>query len=351
MAVGSAEQGEYSMKSTIILDPHPRTVDLLFSKAELRRLRSLGKVVSHDGERMPDAEVDRLLPDAIAIVGQTTLLRERLNRAPKLRAIINVEGNFQPNIDYAGCLERGIYVLNAGVAYSYAVAEMAVGFALAMARGIPQADRRFREGKEVYGRISNEESFLLRRKRVGLIGYGSLGRALAPLLRPFGCELYAYDPWLPDGYLVEQGLSPLPLRELLASCTVIYVLAGATTDNRAMLGREELNLIKKDSIFVLLSRASVVDFDALTAHLKTGRFRAAIDVFPEEPFARNHSIRTLDNVLLSAHRAGGLAESYQLMGEMVIDDLALICKGLSPVRLQRANRETAPKMQSKPVTR
>ncbi len=339
------------MKSTIILDPHPRTVDLLFSKAELRRLRSLGKLASHDGERMPDAEVDRLLPDAIAIIGQTTLHRDRLNKAQKLRAVINVEGNFQQNVDYEACLERGIHVLNAGVAFSYAVAEMAVGFALSLARGISQADRRFREGKEVYGRMSNEGSFLLRNKRVGLIGYGNLGHALSPLLRPFGCQLFVYDPWLPDGYLLEQGLSPLSLRELLASCTVMFMLAGATSENRAMLGREELNLIKKDSIFVLLSRASVVDFDALTEHLKTGRFRAAIDVFPEEPFTRNHPIRALDNVLLSAHRAGGIAETYELMGEMVIDDLALICKGLSPVRLQRANRETVVRMQSKPVTK
>jgi len=339
------------MKSTIILDPHPRTVDLLFSKAELRRLRALGKVASHDGERMPDAEVDRLLPDAIAIVGQTTLHRDRLSKAKKLRAVINVEGNFQQNVDYEVCLERGIHVLNAGVAFSYAVAEMAIGFALSLARGIPQADRRFREGKEVYGRMSNEGSFLLRNKRVGLIGYGNLGRALSPLLRPFGCQLFVHDPWLPDGYLAEQGLSPLSLRELLGSCTVIFLLAGATSENRAMLGREEFNLIKKDAIFVLLSRASVVDFDAMTQHLKTGRFRAAIDVFPEEPFTRNHPIRALDNVLLSAHRAGGIAETYELMGEMVIDDLDLICRGLSPVRLQRANYETVAKMQSKPVTK
>lgn len=339
------------MKSTIILDPHPRTVELLFSKADLRRLRTIGRIESHDGERMPEGEVDRLLPDTVAIVGQTPLSRQRIDRAPKLRAIINVEGNFQQNIDYAACLARGIHVLNAGVAYAYAVAEMAVGFALAVARGIPQADRKFREGKEVYGRMSNEGAFMLRGKRVGLIGFGSLGQALAPLLRPFGCELVVYDPWLPEGFLLERGLAPLPLQELLASSTIIFMLAGATSENRAMLGRSEFNWIQKDSIFVLLSRASLVDFDALTEHLKTGRFRAAIDVFPEEPFARNHPIRSLDNVLLSAHRAGGLVETYKLMGEMVMEDLSLICRGLPPVRLQRANLETVTKMQSKPVTK
>ncbi len=337
------------MKPVIIIDPHPRSVDLLFSKSDLRRLRAFGSVQDYEGGRMPDAQVERFLPETVAIVGQTDLSRERLAKAPRLRAVINVEGNFQQNIDYEYCFSHGVHVLNAGVAFSYAVAEMAIGFALAMARGLPQADRRFREGREVYGRMSNEGAFLLRGKRVGLIGHGNLGHALVPLLRAFGCAIHVYDPWLPDNYLLERDLQPADLKTVLAGSAVIFVLAGATSENRAMLGSEELSLIKKDSILVLLSRASVVDFEALTGHLKTGRFRAAIDVFPEEPFSRNHPIRALENVLLSAHRAGGIAETYRLMGEMVIDDLALVCKGLPPVRLQRANRETVSKLQSKPV--
>lgn len=339
------------MKRSIIIDPHPRNTELLFSKSGLRRLRSLGKVESHEGERMPDKEVDRLLADAVVIVGQTNLPRERLVKAPHLRAIINVEGNFQQNIDYEYCFSHGIYVLNAGVAFSNAVAEMAVGLALAAARGIPRADRQFREGKEVYGRMSNDEAFLLRGKQVGLVGYGNLGHALVPLLRPFGCMIQVYDPWLPDNYLLECGLAAAGLHEVLTTSKVIFVLAGATSENRAMLGREELNLIKKDSVFILLSRALLVDFEALTAHLRTGRFQAAVDVFPEEPFSRNHPIRALDNAILSAHRAGGVAETYQLMGEMVIDDIEMITKGLPPVRLQRANRETVVRMHSKPVTK
>ncbi|HUX22855.1 MAG TPA: NAD(P)-dependent oxidoreductase, partial [Spirochaetia bacterium] len=161
--------------------------------------------------------------------------------------------------------------------------------------------------------------------------------------------IHVYDPWLPENLLREQGLIPASLKEVLSDSRVIFVLAGATSENRAMLGRSELNLISKGAAFVLASRASLVDFDALTEHLKSGRFSAAIDVFPEEPFAAHHPIRSLPNVLLSAHRAGGIAESYLMMGEMVVDDLSLILQGLAPVRLQRASRETVGRMQSKPV--
>lgn len=337
------------MKKTIILDPHPRTVDLLFSKEKQRKLRAMAKIHSHDGERMPDETLDRLLPEAAVIVGQTSLPRERLARAKALRAIINVEGNFQQNVDYAYCFDHGIHVLNAGGAFAPAVAEMAIGFAVSLARGIVDHDRLFRDGKEIYGRPSNASSFLLRGKRVGLIGYGSLGRALAPLLKAFGCEISVYDPWLPAGYLLDEGLKPAELADILRESRVVFVLAGATSENRAMLGHAELNLIGKGALLILISRASLVDFDALVSHLKTGRFSAAIDVFPEEPLAAHHPIRGLPNVLLSAHRAGGIAESYQLMGDLVVDDLALLLEGLPPVRLQRASRETVGRMQSKPV--
>ena len=116
-----------------------------------------------------------------------------------------------------------------------------------------------------------------------------------------------------------------------------------------MIGDKELNLIKRDSLFILVSRAALVDFDSLTRHLENKSFSAAIDVFPEEPLSENSNLRSLNNVLLSSHRAGGIPEAYRLMGEMAADDLALIANGLPPVRLQKASLETVTKLSSKPI--
>lgn len=339
------------MKPMALVDPHPRTLELLFSPADLKRLKSLVRLVTWEGSRMPAEMVDRHLPGAAVLIGQTDLPRERLARAEALRAVVNVEGNFQPNVDYDSCFRRGIHVLGTGVAFGQAVAEMALGMALALARGIPQADRAFRQGKEVYGRLSNQESFLLAESEVGLIGYGSLGRALLPLLAPFRCRVRVHDPWLPERFLVEQGMEPVPLERLLTSSRVVFVLAGATAENRAMLDRRALDLLPRGACLVLVSRAALVDFEALTAKLAAGELRAALDVFPEEPFARRHPLRKMDNVLLSAHRAGSLAAAYRLMGEMLVDDLAQILNGLPPLRLQRAERETVARMRSMAVTK
>jgi phosphoglycerate dehydrogenase-like enzyme len=337
------------MKPKAIVDPHPRTLNLLFDRDDLKRLKSLVNMTVWEGSRMPAEVLEKHLPKASVIIGQTDLPRERLERAKVLKAIINVEGNFQPNIDYEYCFEHGIHMLGTGVAFGRAVAEMALGMAIALARGIPEGDRLFRKGKEGYGRFSNQDSFLLSDAEVGLIGFGNLGRALIKLLTPFQCRIRVYDPWRPARWLEEFGMIPASLEDLLTSSRIVFVLAGATAENRAMLDRRKLNLMKKGACLVLVSRASLVDFEALTGKLVRGDIRAAVDVFPEEPFPKDHPIRKLDNVILSAHRSGSLPSAYRLMGEMLVDDLAQILKGLPPLRLQRAERETVDRFRSMPV--
>jgi phosphoglycerate dehydrogenase-like enzyme len=337
------------MKNDILMDLYPRTSEMIFTQPDLAKLRSFGNLVIWEGSRMPARDLEKHLPEAEVIIGQPDLPEKRLVIAEKLKVIINVEGNFQPNVDYAYCFQKGIYVLNAGVAFGQAVAEMALGFALSLARGISHSDALFKEGREIYGGQACKTSFLISGKSIGIIGFGNLGRTLLPLLQPLRCFIRVYDPWLPANYLQEFGVHPCSLEELMKESRIVFVLAGATSENNAMIGKRELGWLQKKAIFILTSRASLVDFDALTEALQAGKFMAAVDVFPEEPLPKDHPIRRLDNVLLSAHRAGGIPEIYKLMGEMIVDDLELIQKGLAPVRLQKAVRETVVKMRSKPV--
>jgi phosphoglycerate dehydrogenase-like enzyme len=337
------------VKPKALVDPHPRTLELLFNPDDLKKLKSLVAMTVWEGSRMPAEMVETHLADTTILIGQPDLPRERLARAKKLRAVINVEGNPQPNVDYACCFERGIHVLNVGVAFGKAVAEMALGMALTTIRGIPEADRLFRRGKEVYGRFSNQESFLLSGSDVGFVGFGNLGRALLKLLQPFQCRVRVYDPWLPDRWLIEAGMEPARLETVLQTSRVLFVLAGATSENQAMLGERQLNLLPAGACLILASRASLVDFDALTKVLAAGKIRAAVDVFPQEPLAKSHPIRKLPNVILSAHRAGSLSSAYRLMGEMIVDDVGQILQGLPPIRLQRMERETVERMRSMTV--
>jgi phosphoglycerate dehydrogenase-like enzyme len=134
----------------ILVDPQPRTFDLICDGPTRARLDALGRIVVHEDGRMPDAMVDAHLPDAVAIVGQTRVHAARLERAPSLRAIVNVEGNFLPNVDYEACRVRGIHVLVASPAFAPAVAEAALGMAIDLVRGLTAADRAMRAGTETY---------------------------------------------------------------------------------------------------------------------------------------------------------------------------------------------------------
>ena len=333
------------------MDPHPREIDLIFGHEDKARLESLGQVAWHEGSRASDEQIERNLERAVALIGQTPMPRERLARAPRLRAILNVEGNFLPNIDYDECHRRGIKVLSCAPAFAPAVAEMALGLALAAARGIVDGDADFRAGREVYGGASNRRSFLLRGQTMGLIGFGNVGRALAELLRPLAGRLLVHDPWLHPNFLRQQRVEPVSLDELLRQSRGVFVLAAATTENQRGLGAEQFATMPADSVLVLAGRSDTLDFDALLDAAASGRLRVAIDVFPQEPLPADHRARKTPNTILSAHRAGGIPETYREIGRMVVDDLELILRGLPPQRMQEARPEIVSRYRGKPVTK
>src|SRR5690349_16012979 len=208
----------------VVLHPAPARTERIFAPAVLAALQERFTVVDLSGDPDAGGRLDELLPTAFAVVGQPDLPRERLGRAPGLRALLNVEGNFFPNVDYAECFRRGVHVLNCGPAYAQAVAEYALGLALDLARGISREDRAFRAGRERYVADGNADAVLLRHADVGLIGYGNLGRALRPLLAPFSPTIRVYDPWLPASVLREADLIPSSLAEVLSASTFVFVL-------------------------------------------------------------------------------------------------------------------------------
>lgn len=336
-------------RPAIVVAPYPQRLRILFSEEGLAELGTLADLRYLGDGLVGDAALDEAMADAAAVVGQVALPEGRLRRAPNLRAVCNVEGNFYQNIDYAYCFRNNIHVLNCGTAYALPVAEMALGMALDLARGISREDRRFRRGEETYLAAGCLDSVLLSGSEVGIIGFGSLGRALARLLVPFRCSVRVYDPWLPDSVLGEYGCSGAPLEEILRESRFIFVMAGVTKENQGFLSRELLELVREDAFFLLMSRAAVVDFDALCDLTEAGRFTAATDVYPEEPLARDHRARRNERLLLSAHRAGGIPQAFRSIGRMVLEDLRLIFNGLPPVRMQRAEPETVSRFASRPA--
>ena len=137
---------------------------------------------------------------------------------------------------------------------------------------------------------------------------------------------------------------------MLGQSDFIFVVASVTSENEGFLGERAFASMRQGAAFILLSRAGVVDFEALMAAVRSGHIVAASDVFPDEPLAADHPVRGLKGFLRSAHRAGALDVAFKRMGDMVLEDLNLMDRGLPPMRCKRAERETVARMRSKPVS-
>jgi phosphoglycerate dehydrogenase-like enzyme len=342
MAAGNNSKG-------IFLAPAPRTVADIFDEDDLRRLRALGELTIQEVGLLDEELFDRIATDTEIIIGQVDLPESRLKKASRLKAIFNVEGNFLPNIDYGYCFRNGIRVLNIGPVFAEPVAESALAMAIDLARGITRSDRRFRESTETYGLTANQDAFSLFRQDVGFVGMGDLGKAIAPLLVPFGCRIRAYDPWLPDSYLKTLGCEAASLDDIFRNSRMVFVVAGVTSANQGFLGAQQFALMQPNSGLVLVSRAAVVDFEAMLDFADKGHIRVATDVFPEEPLPANHRARRTKNTVLCAHQAGALETAIRKIGKIVVADAELIARGLPPVLCRPAQPETVAFFRSKPV--
>ena len=334
----------------IISVPEPRSIELIFTKQDEQVLRSRYALVEGEGSTLAGTVVDNIA-EATFIMGQPDLSTDLLQKAKNLKAIFNVESNFLDNMDYDFCFAHGIHVLTTGRVFAAPVAEIGLGLALSLERNIVGADRAFRQGKELWGGDGNAEARLMSGGKIGFIGFGDLGRALHRLLAGFRASISVFDPWLPNSILEDQGVTPASLDEVLTTSDVIFVVASVTSDNGGFLGAAEFAKMKQGTSFVLLSRAGVVDFEALMAAVKSGHIRAASDVYPQEPLAADHPVRKLEGFILSAHRAGALDVAFKQMGRMVLDDMDLITRGLPPIACRRAERESVRRMRSKPVSK
>ncbi len=335
-------------KPIVISAPEPRSIDLIFEEHSKEKLFSQYDIIEVEADKIDSLDAPTLA-QARYILGQPPLSLEVLANMQELRCIFNVESNLLNNMPYEFLFEKGIYVVTTGAVFAEPVAELGLALALCLSRNIVEADAAFRTGDELWGGDGNSQATLLSRSKVGLIGFGDLGRAIARLLQGFRADISVFDPWLPPSLLTEADVTPTSLEHVLTSSDVIFVVASVTNENTGFLNADAFSKMKPGARFILLSRAEIVDFDALIKAVESGHIRAASDVYPIEPMPKEHKVRNLKGFIRSAHRAGALDVAFKKMGEMVLEDMALMDRELPPMCCKRAERETVSRMRSKPV--
>ena len=229
---------------TIIVDPYPREMKLIFTPKKLQLLKKKYQLINAPNKNKQNF-YEKNIAKADFIIGQPNLPSSLLIKAKKLKAIFNVESNFMDNMDYEYCFSNNIYVLSTAPVFAQTVAEIAVGFTFSLKRDIHQSHLDFIKGQEKYGLEGNKGSSLLKNNQIGFIGYGDLAKNLHPLLKPYTNNFFVYDPWLSEKQLRDWGTTPCSLNKIFKDCDVIYILATITTKNQNMIDQKLLNLMKE----------------------------------------------------------------------------------------------------------
>jgi phosphoglycerate dehydrogenase-like enzyme len=317
-----------------------------FDAGELERLQAVAEVVHEswvDTRRMhsPDELAERVVAggfDAVVVEAEF-VTRDVLEAAPSLRVIASARGK-PVNVDLAAATELGRVVLGTPGRNAESVADLCMGMLLDRVRHICAAARLVREGGWVVG--LDDDSLVpyirfrgveLAGRRLGLLGFGAVARALARRALAFGMRVQAHDPFVDPGDFVHHHVTARSLDELLATSEVLSVHVERTPQTVGMLSAERLRALPRGAILLNTARAQVVDQDAIVALVREGHLAAAaLDVVAPEPIPAGHALLGDDRILVLPHIGGATHDVVRRHSEMVREDLELVLRGERPLR-------------------
>jgi phosphoglycerate dehydrogenase-like enzyme len=284
--------------------------------------------------REDSAELRELLAvaDALVTTWHSPFLRlEMLGSPRRVRLVAHCGGELKARMEERVVGE--LTVTNAPGPMAAPVAEMALAMVLALVRRLPEYEREMRAGVvRTNEYVSRGET--VRGRRVGVVGFGRIGRAFARMVEPLGAELYVADPYCTPETAAAHGASKVGLEELLQTCSVVVLAAGLTPETRHMLDARRLALMPDGAYLVNVGRGGLVELEALLAELRGGRLGAALDVTdPLEPLPPEHELRRLPNVLLTPHVAAGGIEMRHALGEVAASEVVRFFRGERPENL------------------
>lgn len=274
------------------------------------------------------AQMAELKADALLVRGVSgKITREVMQASPNLRVIAK-HGVGVDNIDVDAATALGIPVLNTPAANFDSVAEHVLAMMLALAKDLVYQDSRMREGH--WDKMGSRGRELLN-KTLGLVGYGRIGRRVRELVAPFRMKVLVYDPVLRPGGAGHDVTTVGKLDELLAAADIISLHCPLTEKTRGLIGRRELQLMKKTAWLINTARGAVVDEGALIAALKAGEIAGAgLDTFAKEPPEQLALLANAGKTVLSPHLGGVTDESYVRMGVAAAEGIMRVLSGGGP---------------------
>jgi glyoxylate reductase len=297
-------------------------------------LRPLGDFdVTVLSEKPP--ERDELLEAARGASGILSTVTEKVDAelmdaaGDGLKVVANMAVGFD-NIDLDAAGERGVVVTNTPEVLSETTADTAFMLLMAAARRLGEAERMLRAGGwDAWGPMQLLGPDVWG-KKLGIVGFGRIGQALARRASGFDLEVAYHDMRRNEEAERDLGVRYLELDELLQTCDFVSVHAPLTEETRHLVGEKELESMKETSVLVNTSRGPVVDEAALAEALAEGRiFAAGLDVYEEEPKVHPRLLE-LENVVLAPHIGSASIETRDKMAALAAENLVAVLRGEEP---------------------
>lgn len=241
------------------------------------------------------------------LVGIDPVTEDVLAEGP-LRVVVKY-GSGLDNVDVAAAERLGVEVVATPGANARSVAELAITLLFALARHVVLHDRTVRAGS--WARRTGIE---LAGRRLGIVGYGAIGRELAEIARGLRLDVVAFDPFVDDA-----DVPLVPLDELLAGCDAVSLHLPLTPETAGLLGARELVTMKPGALLVNTARGGLVEEDALADALRSGALGgAAFDVFAEEP-PLSSPLLELETFIASPHAGAATVDAVRRMSDSAVD--------------------------------
>nr|WP_249137256.1 NAD(P)-dependent oxidoreductase [Bradyrhizobium canariense] len=307
-----------------------------YGDRSLNGLRATAEVILHESdETLVSASLVRAAQDVDIIVADrmTEGRGEIFAQLPRLRAFVRCAVDIR-NVDVEAASNAGVLVTRAGPGFVQAVAELALGFMVDLSRGVSRATADYQAGRKPEARMGRQ----LAGSKIGIIGYGSIGRYLAEIAKVMRMEVLVADPF---AIVSDSAIRQVSLDELLAASDYVVCLAIANEQTENLIGGAALARMQKHAVFINLSRGNLVDEAALAKALLENRIAgAAMDVGRAPDQMPSPELAKLPNVIATPHVGGLTPQAIEYQSLETVRQVEAIVKGEIPQGAVNADRWT-----------
>ncbi len=310
----------------VLLTHTPQARQQYYGERSLRGLQAAAQVVLHEGADALDAAGLIAAARDVEIIVADRLTEgpgEIFGKLPKLRAFVRCAVDIR-NIDVSAASAAGVLVTRAGPGFVQSVAELALGFMVDLSRGVSRATADYHAGRKPAILMGRQ----LAGSSLGIIGYGSIGRYLAPLGIALGMEVLVADPF---ATVDDARIKHVTLEELLGRADYVVCLAVANEATENLIGHDALARMQPHAFFINLSRGNLVDEAALLAALRENRIAgAAMDVGRARDQMPATELAKLPNVIATPHIGGLTPPAIESQSLETVRQVEAIIGGKAP---------------------